>query len=60
MKLKLTYTPQEREEGAAALAAILRIFPGAKVRRDKSRASPLAVYVTIDTTPPKRYNRVKE
>lgn len=53
MKLKLTYQPEEKEEAAAALAALLRLFPKAKVRRDKSRAPLLAVYVTIDRTPPK-------
>lgn len=60
MKLKLTYTPQEREEGAVALAAILRTFPGAKVRRDKSRAPLLAVYVSIDKKSPRLYNTAKE
>lgn len=47
MKLKLTYIPEEREEAAAAVAALLRLFPGAKVRKDKSKGPKLCVYVTI-------------
>lgn len=60
MKLKLLYIPEEEREAGAALAALLRLFPGAKVRRDKSKDPKLAVYVTIDRTPPKRYNKSKE
>lgn len=47
MKWKLTYSPEEKEEAAADLAVLLRRHPGARVRRDKSRAPKLAVYVTI-------------
>lgn len=73
MKAKLTYGPEEEREAAAALAALLRLFPGAKVRRDRSRAPLLAVYVTtakrehvapsgkqVDSAAPLRYNRHKE
>lgn len=47
MKLKLTYAPEEQEAAAGVLAALLRLLPGAKVRRDKSQAPKLCVYVTI-------------
>lgn len=52
MKWKCTYSPEEREEAAADLAALLLRHPGAKVRRDKSKASKLAVYVTIPNQEP--------
>ncbi len=47
MKWKCTYQPEEKEEAAADLAALLQRHPGAKVRRDKSKGPNLAVYVTI-------------
>lgn len=47
MKLKLTYAPEEQETAAGVLAALLRLLPGAKIRRDKSQAPKLCVYVTI-------------
>ena len=46
VKLKLTYAPEEEQESAAVLAALLRLLPGAKIRRDKSKAPQMAVYVT--------------
>ena len=47
MKLKLTYQPEEQEVAADVLAALLRLLPGAKVRRDKSKEpKQMAVYVT--------------
>lgn len=60
MKLKITYTPEEELEAAAVLAALQRLHPGARTRRDKSRAPLLAVYVVIDKKGPLRYNRPKE
>lgn len=48
VKLKLTYQPEEQEQAAGVLAALLRLLPGAKVRRDKSQAPRLCVYVTIN------------
>lgn len=47
MKLKLTYQPEEQEEAADILAALLRLLPGAKIRRDKSKAPMLCVYVAV-------------
>lgn len=46
MKWKCTYQPEEEADATADLAVLLRRHPGAKVRRDKSRAPKLAVYVT--------------
>ncbi len=73
MKLKLTYQPEEQEGAAAVLAALSRLLPGAKVRRDKSKAPKLAVYLTVkspkpvaavgktlDKTAPLGYNNPKE
>lgn len=47
MKLKLTYQPEEQEAADGLLAALLRLLPGAKVRRDKSQAPRLCVYITL-------------
>lgn len=52
MKLKLTYQPEEQEAAAGVLAALLRLLPGAKVRRDKSQAPKLCVYVTTKSIEP--------
>ena len=73
MKLKITYQPEEQEQAAGILAALLRLLPGAKVRRDKSRPPKLCVYVTskapqpveavrrsLDKTAPLGYNKPKE
>lgn len=52
MKLKLTYQPEEQEQVDADLAVIVQRHPGAKVRRDKSKAPMLCVYVTISKSKP--------
>ena len=49
MKVKLTYQPEEQEEVTGLLAALLRLLPGVKVRRDKSKAPKLAVYLTMNS-----------
>ena len=60
MKWKCTYSTEEKEEATADLAVLLQRHPGAKVRRDKSKAPKLAVYVTIgkalDPSPRSWYN----
>lgn len=48
MKWKCTYLPKEQEEVDADLAALLRNHPGAKVRRDKSKAPKRVVYLTAE------------
>lgn len=47
MKWKCTYTAAEEGRAAADLAALLRRHPGAAVRRDKSKAPRLCVYMTV-------------
>lgn len=54
MKWKCTYSPEEEGEAVADLAALLQLHPGAKVRRDKSKAPMLCVYVTIEFRKPLR------
>ena len=49
MKWKCTYLPEEQERAAAGLAALLQRHPGAKVRRDKSKAPKLVVYLTTNS-----------
>lgn len=49
MKLKLTYLPEEAREAALILHFAQNLLPGAKVRRDKSKAPKLAVYLTINS-----------
>lgn len=46
MKLKLTYQPEEAREADLILHFARGLLPGAKVRRDKSKAPKLCVYVT--------------
>ena len=47
MKWKCTYIPEEQEEAAADLAALLRNHPGARVRRNDRRTPYRHIYVTI-------------
>ena len=47
MKVKVTYASEEEREAAAVLAALLRLHPGAKMRRDMSQSPLLAVYMTM-------------
>lgn len=73
MKLKLTYSPEEAREADLIVHFALGLLPGAKVRRDKSKAPQLCVYVTVktakpvaavgkhlDKTAPLGYNKTKE
>lgn len=47
MKLKLTYAPEEEREASLILRFAKALLPGAKVRRDKSQAPRLCVYITL-------------
>lgn len=49
VKIRLTYQPEEHEGAAADLAVLLQRHPGAKVRRDKSKAPKLIVYLTTNS-----------
>lgn len=46
MKLKLTYSPEEAREADLIVRFTKALLSGSKVRRDKSKGSKLAVYVT--------------
>ena len=46
MKLKLTYIPEEENRAAAVLAALLRRFPGARVRRSHRHPPFKHIYLT--------------
>lgn len=51
MKWKGTYTPEEELEAAAVLAALLRLHPGAKVRRVNTQPPQRVIYVTTKRRP---------
>lgn len=46
MKLKLTYQPEEQEEAADVLAALLALLPGVRVHKNDSKAPYIHVYLT--------------
>ena len=52
MKLKLTYSPEEAREADLIVRFTKALLSGAKVRRDKSQAPKLCVYVTTKSTEP--------
>lgn len=49
MKLKLTYSPGEAREADLIVRFTKARLSGSKVRRDKSKGSKLAVYVTTSS-----------
>ena len=52
MKLKLTYSPEEAREADLIVRFTKALLSGAKVRRDKSQAPKLCVYVTTKSIEP--------
>lgn len=52
MKLKLTYSPEEAREADLIVRFARGLLSGSKVRRDKSQAPKLCVYVTTKSTEP--------
>lgn len=46
MKLKLTYSQEEEREADLIVHFARGLLPGAKIRRDKSKAPQLCIYVT--------------
>lgn len=50
MKIKISYKPEEEKEAAASVVALLRVLPGAKVRKSDRHAPFLHTYLT--TTKP--------
>lgn len=46
VKLKLTYQPEEQEQAAGVLAALLALLPGVRVHKNTSKAPYIHVYLT--------------
>lgn len=46
MKLKLTYQPEEQEQAAGILAALLGLLPGVRVHKNTSKPPYIHVYLT--------------
>ena len=46
MKIKISHKSEEQKEAAAAVAALLRLHPGATVRKSDRHAPFLHVYLT--------------
>ncbi len=46
MKIALAYLPEEKEGAAAALAALLQLYPGARVRESDTHPPYLHIYLT--------------
>lgn len=46
MKLNLTYQLEEQEQANAALAALLALLPGVRVRKNASKPPYIHVYLT--------------
>lgn len=46
MKIKIAHKPEEQKEAAATVAALLRLHPGATVRKSDRHAPFLHVYLT--------------
>lgn len=55
MKITIVYISEEKEEAAADLAALLRLHPGAKVRKSDRHPPYKHIYI-ISKTPNKRCN----
>lgn len=46
MKIKISHKPEEQKEAAATVAALLRIHPGATVRKSDRHAPDYQIYLT--------------
>ena len=46
MKLKITYQPEEQEDAASVLAALLGLLPGVRVHKNTSKTPYIYVYLT--------------
>lgn len=47
VKVKITYKPEQAPEAAAALAALRRMFPTARVHETDRNAPTKALYLTV-------------
>lgn len=56
MKIKISHKPEEQKEAAATVAALLRLHPGATVRKSDRYAPFLHVYLTIGKPESKKEN----
>lgn len=50
MKIKISHKPEEQKEAAATVAALLRLNPGATVRKSDRHAPFLHIYLTTTKT----------
>lgn len=50
MKIKLSYLPEEERDAGAALAALLRLLPGARVRKTDGKGPYKHTYLTTRKT----------
>lgn len=50
MKVKISYLPEEEKKAVASVVALLRVLPGAKVRKSDRHAPFIHTYLT--TTKP--------
>lgn len=51
MKIKISYKPDEEKEATASVVAILRIHPGAIVRKSDRHAPFRHIYLTTEKRP---------
>lgn len=56
MKIKISHKPEEQMEAAATVAALLRLHPGATVRKSDRHAPFLHVYLTTGKPESKKEN----
>ena len=54
MKIKISHKPEEQKEAAATVAALLRLHPGATVRKSDRHPPFLHIYIATQRTKPEQ------